>query len=159
VLTDEQAAMVERLHTAVRNHAHACELLSDGVAEGVVRAEYVGTPCQARLDWLNPDRGLIDLKTCDALDWFEMEARGFGYLHQMAFYRALCGLVLGEKVPVWFIVAEKREPFRCGVWRVEDGVLAAAQKENEAALRRLLNCRGTGVWPSGYEEVRAFDYL
>lgn len=159
VLTDEQAMLVERLHGSVRDHKHARELLSQGVAEGVVRVEYVGTPCQARLDWLNPERGIVDLKTCDKLDWFEVEGRGFGYIHQMAFYRALCALVLGETVPVWFIVVEKQEPFRCGVWRVSEDVLAAAQKENEAALRRLLNFRETDVWPTGYEEVRVLDYL
>ena len=71
VLDDEQAALIENLNAAVHAHEHAAALLADGVAEGVVRADYCGVPCQARLDWLNPERGIVDLKTCDNLDWLQ----------------------------------------------------------------------------------------
>ena len=71
MLDDEQAALIENMNAAVRAHEHAAALLADGVAEGVVRAEYCGVPCQARLDWLNPERGIVDLKTCDNLDWLQ----------------------------------------------------------------------------------------
>jgi len=54
VLTDDQAALIEHLHASVRSHAIASELLSNGVAEGVVRTAYLDIPCQGRLDWLNP---------------------------------------------------------------------------------------------------------
>ncbi len=57
VLTDDQAVLVESLNAAVRAHEHASGLLADGVPEGVVRVDYCGVPCQARLDWLNPERG------------------------------------------------------------------------------------------------------
>ena len=60
----------------------------------------------------------MDLKTCDDLTWFEADARKLGYLHQMAFYRAVLAQVLdGLLVPVHIIAVEKKEPFRCGVWR------------------------------------------
>ena len=41
----------------------------------MVRAEYGGVACQARIDWLNPidGRGIVDLKTCDNLDDFERD--------------------------------------------------------------------------------------
>ena len=77
MLDDEQAALIESMNAAVRAHEHAAALLADGVAEGVVRAEYCGMPCQARLDWLNPERGIVDLKTCDNLDWLQMDARSY----------------------------------------------------------------------------------
>jgi len=35
----------------------AVDLLLDGQAEGVVRVEYCGVPCQVRIDWLHPLRG------------------------------------------------------------------------------------------------------
>jgi hypothetical protein len=135
------------------------ELLHAGVAEGVVRVEYMGIPCQARLDWVSPEHGLVDLKTCDDLTWFEPDARRFGYVFQLAFYRAMIQLVAGELLPVHLIAVEKKPPYRCGAWRVDPEVLGHAQRANEAAMKRLLACRRDDYWPTGYEDVRIFDQL
>jgi len=143
--------------SGVAMNSEAVDLLLYGRAEGVVRAEYCGVPCQARFDWIHPHRGLIDLKTADHLDYFEADARRFQYAHQMAFYRALIEEVIGQRVPVYLIGVEKKEPFRCGVWRLSDDTLAIAQRENEAAVRRLVACRKRDEWPTGYEEVRILD--
>jgi hypothetical protein len=159
VITEEQFALIVNLATGVRSHAIAAELLSDGIAEGVVRAEYCGRPCQARLDFFNPERGVIDLKTCDDLTWFEADARRFGYAHQFAFYHALVVRVTGREAPVHVIAVEKKPPFRCGVWRMSAQTLAVARRENEAAIARLGECESRNLWPTGYEEVRAFDYV
>lgn len=173
VLTDDQAALVEQMAAGVEANAIAMELLSEGVAEGVVRADYCGIACQARLDWFHPDCGIVDLKTCDDLTWLESDARRYGYAHQLAFYRAVLGAALEEDGPaegaafcegtrsvsVYLIGVEKREPFRCGVWRMGGEVLGLAQRENEEAIGRLLRCRQTDTWPTLYEDVRTFDYL
>ncbi len=159
VVSEEQYALLVNLATGVRAHQLAHELLAAGLAEGVVRAEYAGRPCQARLDWYSPTHGLVDLKTCDDLDWFEADARRSQYVHQVAFYQTLLAFVSGGAVPVYLVAVEKREPFRCGVWRVGDHALAVAHQENEAALARLARCRATGVWPTDYEEVRALDSI
>ena len=76
---------------------------------------------------------------------------------QMAFYRAVLETVIGEHAPVHIVAVEKKEPFRCGVWRLGDDTLAIAQRENEAAIRRLLACRKLDQWPTGYEEVRVLE--
>ena len=95
VLTDDQVVLIENLNAAVHAHEHAAALLADGVPEGVIRADYCGMACQARLDWLSPQRGIVDLKTCDNLDWLQMDARSYGYVHQLAFYRSLAACVTG----------------------------------------------------------------
>jgi hypothetical protein len=155
VLTDSQADLVEQMSAGVAMNARATELLMVGRAEGVVRADYCGVPCQARLDWAHPLEGLVDLKTCDELTWFEADARRYGYLYQMAFYRAVLARALNDVlVPVHIIAVEKSQPYRCGVWRVPEDSLAIAQAENEAAIRRLARCRDLGQWPTGYEEMR-----
>ncbi len=159
VLDDDQAALIENMNAAVQAHEHAAALLSDGLAEGVVRAEYCGTPCQARFDWLNPGRGIVDLKTCDNLDWLQMDARSYEYGHQMAFYRAVLACVIGSVLPVYLIAVEKREPFRCGVWRMGEDVLGIVQKENEEAIARLRTFRECDQWPTGYEDIRVFDWI
>lgn len=158
-LADDDAAVVEQMAASVKAHTFARELLATGVAEGVIRCEVIGLPCQARLDWINPlpDRGIVDLKTCDSLDAFEFDVRAFGYVEQMAFYRALVAEVGGHLLPVHLIAVEKREPFRCGVWQVAPRRLDAAATENDRAIRTLVRCRETGSWPTGFESLRLYD--
>ena len=159
VLDDEQAALIESLGASVRAHQHAAALLADGVAEGVIRAEYCGLPCQARLDWLNPERGIVDLKTCDNLDWLQTDARAYSYAHQLAFYRSLSTTLTGQPLPVYLIAVEKREPLRTGVWRLSEEVLGLAQKENEEGIARLIACREKDEWLTGYEDIRTLDWM
>jgi hypothetical protein len=54
---------------------------------------------------------------------------------------------------------EKKEPYRCGVWRLSSEVLNLAQKENEQAIDRLHACIANDYWPTGYEELRVFDFI
>jgi hypothetical protein len=159
VLDDAQAALIENISGSVRGHEHAAALLSEGVPEGVVRTEYCGVPCQARLDWLNPHRGIVEFKTCDNLDWFQTDARSYGYAHQLAFYRALVVCVAGTVLPVHVIAVEKREPFRCGVWLMGENVLEFGLIENEEAISRLKTHRERDHWPTGYEAIREFDWI
>jgi len=158
VLADDQVELVENLAAGVAMNDRAVDLLLYGRAEGVVRTAYAGVPCQIRIDWTHPHEGVVDLKTADDLTWFEADARRYGYLHQLAFYRAVLSHVIGQAlVPVHIVAVEKKQPFRCGVWRASEDGLAMAQRENEAAIRRLIRCRDLGDWPTGYEEVRILD--
>lgn len=157
VITDEQFALIVNLATGIRSHAIAAQLLSDGVPEGVVRAEYCGRRCQARLDFFNPERGLLDLKSADNLTWFETDARRYGYAYQLAFYRSLLAQVLGRKAPCFFVAVEKQPPYRAGVWRVTEAVLDECQRQNEAAIARIAECERKGEWPTLYEELLTFD--
>lgn len=161
VLSDDQAALVEQMQASVNDHVFARELLAEGIAEGVVRCEYLGHRAQVRLDWLNPvrDRGLVDLKTADRLDGFEFDIDAFGYVDQLAFYRAVVAQKIGVVLPVHIIAVEKREPFRCGVWQIAPSVLDRAQKRNEEAMHELARCRETGIWPTRFESMRLYDRL
>jgi len=158
-LTDEQVALVVKLADGVRCHDGARSLLSEGVPEGVLRREYCGLPCQIRIDWLNPRAGMVDLKTCDDLTYFESDAKRYGYAYQMAFYRAVLGQAVGSLVPVHLIAVEKKEPFRCGVWLMDAQVLDYCQRQNEAAMERLKSCMAEGSFPTGYEERRVFSSI
>ncbi len=159
IVSGRDYSFIMKLQTAVRLHPVASELLSDGVAEGVVRAEYSGVPCQIRMDWFSGKYGLVDLKTCDSLKWFESDCRRYGYLFQMAFYRAVLREATGRNVPVHIIAVEKNEPFSAGVWKLTDEVLDLAELTNKAALERYRNCCVGGVWPTGYEDARIIDTL
>lgn len=144
--------------------ALARELLVLGVAEAVLRTRWHEVDCQVRVDWFTHMAGgaIVDLKTCDHLDYFEVDARKFRYAHQLAFYRSISAAAANvdpRELPVHMIAVEKQPPFRCGVWRMGEDVLAIAQKENEEAVKRLRDCRERDVWPTGYEELRVFDWI
>ena len=161
VLSDSQAALVEQMAAAVRDHPISRELLADGVAEDVVRSRYHEHSCQARIDWINPDTdlGIVDLKTSEDLDSFEYALRALGYVHQVAFYRAVVAASCGINLPVHVVAVEKREPFRVGVWRIANDVLEAARAQNEEAMDELRRCRETGGWFTRFEALRVIDRL
>ena len=157
VLSHAQVELVESMASGVAMSEVARKLLAEGRAEGVIRAAYCGTPCQIRCDWVNPTLGLVDMKTCDDLTWFEADARRYGYHHQMAFYQGVLRAALGFDVLVHFIAIEKKEPYRCGVWRLSDDTLSIARCEVEAAVGRLLDAQVRQEWVTGYEEMRVLD--
>ncbi|MFQ5734291.1 MAG: PD-(D/E)XK nuclease-like domain-containing protein [Planctomycetaceae bacterium] len=159
VLTREQFDLLLRMHLGVARSDLAQPLLAEGVAEGVVRANYCDRDCQIRIDWLNPGRGIVDLKTCDDLTWFEADARRYGYVNQMAFYRAVLARVIDRDVPVHFVAIEKKEPFRCGVWQLSPEILGIAQRDNEETIERFKCCEASNDWPTGYEDLRIFDAI
>lgn len=156
VLGQAQYDQVCEMAASVRSHTEASQLLTDGHAEVVVRHDYCSKSCQIRMDWFDPHVGIVDLKTIDSLDFFEIDAKRFGYLYQLAFYRSVLAEAIGLSMPVFFIVIEKREPFRCGVWRVDDDSLSQAAAENRAAIERLIRCEQEDRWESGYEATRSF---
>jgi hypothetical protein len=159
VLSHEQVELIEQMAAGVAMNDEAVDLLLYGRAEGVIRTTYCDTPCQVRLDWVHPHRGIVDLKTTADLTWFENETRRRRYHNQVAFYQAVLAQVIGQLIPVYLIAVEKVEPFRCGVWRVSDSTLAIARQENEEAIRRLRRAWEIDAFPTGYEEVRVLEIV
>lgn len=159
VISCRDYGFITKLQESVWKSDAATVLLEEGWPEGVLRAEYCGVPCQIRMDWFSDRHGLIDLKTCDTLKWFESDCRRFGYICQLAFYRAIIREATGVIVPVSIIAVEKNEPFSTGVWEIMPEVLDQAEQINEAALKHYRQCRETGAWPTGYEEPRIITSL
>ena len=163
IVSGPDFAFMSKLRESVWAHPVACELLDDGIAEQTVRTRYCEEPCQIRMDWFRADydgRAIIcDLKTCETLDYFEGDARRFGYPQQMAFYREVLRTASdGEVVADCYLIAvEKREPIRCGVWKLTDGILETCALENERAIAELHKYRREKVWPTRTEELRVFD--
>jgi hypothetical protein len=158
-LTTDQSILLFEMQHSIKNHPLAKTLLHGGIAEGVVRGTYHDVPCQGRIDYWRAGE-FIDFKTCDDLNWFEADAKRYGYFHQLAFYRALLRDILEQKeVAIFLIAAEKKEPYRSGVFRVGEGALMQCEKENREAMERLLYCERENFWPTGYEEVRDLELV
>ena len=156
-------AFMSKLRESVWAHPVARELLDEGIAEQTVRTRYCGEPCQIRMDWFRADYGgrpaICDLKTCETLDYFEGDARRFGYPQQASFYKEVLKTASGGEIDAdcYLIAVEKREPMRCGVWKLTDGILEACALENERAIAELRSCRSENVWPTRTEDMRILD--
>lgn len=146
-LTPGEAADIGRMREAVRSHRETGRLLSEGWPELSARAELQGVSCQIRLDWLRPDGVIVDLKTCTDIARFEADARRFGYLNQFAFYRDVALAAGSGEVEMVAVVLEKRPPFRVGVWRFPDTVLAPYSAQNQTAIVTLRRCRKATAGP------------
>lgn len=160
VVSEAQYATACHVSAALHAHPEAGPILADpdGVAEGVLRAVYAGIPSQIRCDWFAPRFGLADLKTCDDLDGFYPTAvEAFGYIDQVAFYRELIRLTTGERVPGYLIGAEKKPPYRVGVWRISDRRLDTAERINFSWMREVAASLEFDHWPTGYEHLRVIE--
>ena len=164
VIGGEDHALMCKLSDAVHAHPIAADILSAGFAEATVRAVWDGEPVQARLDWFDPERGIIaDLKTCTDVDRFPFDIRDFGYVTQLAFYRRVLELAgyHGPRIRAYLIAVEKKEPYRVAVAEISeltlnDGNVAEAGKYgsgNDTVMRELLECRAADRWPTRYEEL------
>ena len=116
------------------------------------------------MDWFCPDFNgkpvIVDLKTCDNLSFFERDARKYGYPEQLAFYREVFKEASGGTYcDVYIIAIEKREPYRCGVWKLTDILLDQSTTINRNAMSLLKECRCQNEWPTGYEDERILDIL
>lgn len=145
---------IAKMNLGVQNNEIAKELLSSGVAEAVVRFNYFGMPCQIKIDWFNPDEGIVDLKSTAELKYFENDSWKYHYVEQMAFYQAGLEILLGESYPVHLLAIEKQEPYSAGVWKITQEALDRAKKSNEKAIVELLKCKETNAFPTGYEKLR-----
>ena len=157
VLATADFEEIKKMRQSCYNHRGIAELLHwEGAAEGVVRHGLYGVPCQIRMDWWSPEAGIVDLKTCRDIEFFEKDCRDFGYAYQLAFYRKVLEAATGIRYPVHIIAVDKTDFHIAGRWDIPDCELEEAEGVNKAALLRLKESRENESWPTGYEETRIF---
>lgn len=154
VVTAADFDKIQAMELSVRGHRETPNLLRPGIAEGVVRAEYCGVQCQIRMDWFSPESGIVDLKTARDMEMFEYDARSYGYILNMAFYRGVLREATGHNFPVHLIAVDKTDFHICGVFAIPEAELDAAERINAAAIMRLIECRARCTWPTGFERKR-----
>ncbi len=156
IMNADDTALAYRLRDAVANHELASELLKDGVGEGVVRGKIEGVPVQIRPDWVNPNYGMVDLKTTLNMRFFEYDSKKYRYQNQLAFYRKPLEdeMKIDFRLPCYLVAVEKKAPYRVGVWLYGEEFLAQAEQENAEALIRWKECKQSDTWNTGYEKLR-----
>ena len=115
------------------------------------------------LSWTDPDTGveckgmadairggiLTDLKGTGPLDLAERTLWRSGYVHQLAMYRLMAGGSLRAQI----VAVETVAPHDVAIFEIDDVALSIAERDVKAALRRVAECRASGVWEGRYPEV------
>ena len=154
VLSFDELTKIKNMFGGFLQSGIASSLISNGMAEGVIRTNLCGFDCQIRVDYLNMFHGLVDLKTTRCLDTFIEDAIAFSYLKQLAFYHEVIFQVTGLMVPVYMVAVEKKAPFRCGVWLIDPQEIMKATQELRLAMAGLKLAIVEDRWPTGFEDTR-----
>jgi len=153
VLTPDDAAQVQRMAQAVREHPAARFLLD---LPGRREASYTwtdpatGLECKTRPDWHSEDRRIVvDVKTTNdaSRTEFAKSIANFDYHVQAAWNQAAL-----EAEQFITIAVEKTRPFAVAVYPVSGALIAAGQRRIEAGMTLLAECQASGKWP-GYGDL------
>jgi hypothetical protein len=137
------------MRNAVRSHAAAAQLLSDGKAEQSFWWDdsSTGMRCKCRPDWFYGST-IIDLKTTtDASPvGFAKSVVNWRYHVQQAHY-----LSAGFADRFIFIAVEKNYPYNVGIYQLDADATVEGEALAKRDLRRIATCQANNQWP-GYSE-------
>lgn len=166
VLKQDDFNKALEIATEVRSNPHVMRLLEGAEMELSLDWEdtATGVLCKGRIDCYNKELGVVvDLKTSiDASPWgFPKKIYSYGYNRQAAWY--LDGLQAnGESAEHFvFIAVETLPPFSMGLYRLNSDTIRLSKAENEAMLRRYVECMRTDTWPgytNGIEDISIPEY-
>ena len=149
---------VQEMVAAVRNHATAGELFSEGKAEVSLfwTDPATGVPCRARPDWLRDD-AIVDLKTTNSVapQHIAKSVADFSYHVQAALY--LAGAIHLELIPAiapfYFVFLSKNPPHLVKVVELDDTALKIGHERMSLALEIFRDCTESGIWPDFGSEI------
>lgn len=157
---DEQT-IAESVAGAFRKSVVAQELFEAGDAEVTLVWEdpIEGILCKGRLDWLNPETGMTDLKsTLDAsVREFARSAMNYGYHFQAAWYHDGYKALTGLELPFIFGAFEKTEPFASRFFVASDKMLELGRQTYRPLLKKYAECLKTNTWEGYADEIVVLD--
>lgn len=165
LLKAEEAALYERMATAVLEHPVAGELLGGrGASElaFVWRDVESALLCKGRVDRLGELAGwpfVVDVKTTrDAsARAFTADVARYGYHRQLAYYREGLNVLRPAPRRVAIIAVEKEPPFAVACYELIDRALEQGEREFRAALATYRRCLESGVWPGYGDDLNLVD--
>lgn len=157
VLSMDDGEQVTNISNAVRSHATASQLLTDGVAEISVFSEMDGVPVKCRCDYLRAGAAIIDLKTTDDAGDFNRTVVKYGYAQQAAWYLDVLRAA-GEPVSAFvFVVVEKEAPYAVAIYELSQEWIEIGRVQNTTALSIYKNCTESNDWYSYGEDIALLE--
>lgn len=158
-LEEAEQWLCRRIRRAVQEHSFANTLISEADTEQTILWDHpIGVHCKSRLDFLAGSY-MGDLKT--ALDitpeGFARAAAKYGYHRQAAMYVDAVKALTGRWRPYYIVAVEKAEPFDVAVYEIGGDVLEIGRSQYTDNLRKVKDCRRTGIWPGVCSGVQSLE--
>ncbi len=162
ILSSDDFAKIEAMASSVRGHPIAGELIEESQREvsALWTDRETGVPCRARPDVLSLSRRIVlDLKTTADVSYhaFSKSAINYKYHRQGFWYssglNALTGTAPGEGFDFAIIAVQSSYPFTSAIYELDADLFSIAEIEMRDELRRLSECRTSGLWPTGLEGI------
>ena len=150
-----ESAMAHRL---VRSVLNAADKKEQSCFWRDVSVDPTGIDCKSRFDGLAP--GLIlDLKTTqDASPGaFRNAVARFDYHVQAAHYCTGAHAVTGKWPDYAILAIEKKPPYACAVYQLDEDALSVGFQRRDEAIRRYVRCQQEGKWPAYPETVQTLS--
>lgn len=156
ILKRDEFNRAMEIATEVRSNKHVMNLLDGCHVELTVEWQdaATGVKCKARLDGYNEELGVVlDLKTTiDASPTgFPRKLYSYGYNRQAAWYLESLKAHNEAASHFVFIAVEKEPPYSLGIYRLSNEAIKLSKSENDALLRKYVECMRTNSWP-GYTD-------
>ena len=155
IVTAKEYRAALEIVKAIRRHPVAGTLFNAGEPEKIltVAREPHLLPLKGRLDWLNPQPAIVELKTAtDASPaGFLRAVYRHGYHLSAAYYRMLASAATGapqDAIPHTFVVAETKYPYAVAVYPSSERLLAEGRALWQQNLQRFDECWINDDWPS-----------
>ena len=130
-------------------------LLTGGVAEKTMRAEYKGVTLKCRTDYFKDTPVIVDIKTFTDLSVSNVERQIFKmkYHWQSYFYLKVLELSTGIKTTNFVHVFVDVDA-HCGLsYVLDDAALEKAGQEVEPLIEKYIECEKSGIWPAYPDQI------
>lgn len=156
VLTEDEEQTLYSMREAVSANPAACGLIDACETEVVFRHMCNGNLArQCRVDGITPFGSIIDLKSAQTIEEFRANFKRYGYHRQAAWYRRLVAAVTGDgELDFTFVVVEKKAPYRCEMFRLDEESATAADREIDDAVERLERCLESNQWRRNQTDIQ-----
>lgn len=152
VEADDHATVASMIASA-RRHPLISAMLAGGERECTIRwrDSATGVECKARADSYTGRLGIcLDAKSAEdaSPEGFLRAVEVHGYHRQAAMYLDGLAAVGAEMRAFRFFAIEKKAPFDCAVYDLDEEALLVGRRQNHAALARFAECLRSDTWPS-----------
>lgn len=155
ILDSDQESAIQKMVAGVAKNNKAVELLnSAGSTEQAIRWQdnWTGIWCKCKVDYLLDQGIILDIKTCRDPSGvvFSTTCGQLDYECQAAFYKDGVFDLTGVRAPYYHIAVGVEAPYECIVYELNDEAIQLGRAKNDQTLRRLKDCRDSGVWDSPF---------
>jgi hypothetical protein len=123
---------------------------------------------ECAITWTNPETGLrckgrfdsmstttiTEIKTTRnvAADFMSRTLHSYDYHCQLAHYRMGMKALTGRDYACRIVAVEAEAPHDVAVFEIDEEALLAGEMDVSTLLRRVVECRASGVWPGRYTD-------